>query len=139
MKTLATALITLCAVASFAGTTKSFFKPMSAADLAQLQKTSAHVYIYDANNEETRTKEGTIPGAQILPSYDKYVVAKELPKERDAKLVFYCANTRCGASHQAAELASKAGYKDVNVMVDGIQGWKKSGFPATPYTSKKSS
>jgi len=33
------------------------------------------------------------------------------------------------ASHEAARRAVGAGYKDVNVMSDGILGWKK-GWPA---------
>jgi rhodanese-related sulfurtransferase len=31
------------------------------------------------------------------------------------------------ASHAAARRAVKAGYTDVSVMVDGIQGWKDAG------------
>jgi rhodanese-related sulfurtransferase len=34
------------------------------------------------------------------------------------------------ASHEAARRAVEAGYTDVNVMVDGIQGWNAAGQPA---------
>ncbi len=33
------------------------------------------------------------------------------------------------ASHTAAGRAVKAGYTDVSVMIDGIQGWKAAGKP----------
>ncbi|HEY6419224.1 MAG TPA: hypothetical protein VIX59_09490 [Candidatus Binataceae bacterium] len=33
------------------------------------------------------------------------------------------------ASHEAARRAVDAGYSDVSVMVDGIQGWRDAGQP----------
>jgi rhodanese-related sulfurtransferase len=33
------------------------------------------------------------------------------------------------ASHEAARRAVKAGYTNVNVMADGIAGWKAAGEP----------
>ena len=33
------------------------------------------------------------------------------------------------ASHEAARRATDAGYTDVNVMADGIFGWKNAGQP----------
>jgi rhodanese-related sulfurtransferase len=33
------------------------------------------------------------------------------------------------ASHQAARRAVDAGYTDVSVMSDGIQGWNEAGQP----------
>ncbi|HKV54419.1 MAG TPA: hypothetical protein VJN94_07225 [Candidatus Binataceae bacterium] len=36
------------------------------------------------------------------------------------------------ASHEAARRAVKAGYTDVNVMIDGIAGWKSAGEPTVP-------
>jgi rhodanese-related sulfurtransferase len=33
------------------------------------------------------------------------------------------------ASHAAARRAVKSGYKNVNVMADGIEGWKEAGKP----------
>ena len=78
-------------------------------------------------SEFTRTTEGVIPGAHILTSYDSYDVAKELPKDHATKLVFYCANTSCGASHEAASKALTAGYTNVKVLPEGIAGWVKAG------------
>jgi rhodanese-related sulfurtransferase len=36
------------------------------------------------------------------------------------------------ASHEAARRAIKAGYENVDVMSDGIAGWKAAGDPTVP-------
>ncbi len=104
------------------------FKSIHVKDLETLLGTkTAKVFIFDANTESTRNKVGIIPGAQLLSSASDYKVETILPKEKNASLVFYCANEQCTASHTAAERAMKAGYTDVSVMVDGIYGWKDAG------------
>jgi rhodanese-related sulfurtransferase len=114
------------------------FKLIHVADLAALEADpNSHVVVLDANVEPTREEYGVIPGARMLPSYNKYDVATELPPARNAKLVFYCANTHCMASHSAARRAVKAGYTDVSVMADGIMGWDAAGQPhANPAASQ---
>ncbi len=90
---------------------------------------NSHVNIYDANGWGLRSTAGVIPGAHLLSSDDKYDVATTLPPDKSAKLVFYCADTQCTASHEAARRAIGAGYTDVSVMSDGIQGWVDAGKP----------
>jgi rhodanese-related sulfurtransferase len=80
----------------------------------------------DANGEGTRKKMGTLPGAVLLSDSETFNVS-ELPTDKTKTLVFYCANTHCGASHEAAEKALTAGYTNVKVMPDGIAGWVKAG------------
>ena len=61
--------------------------------LASLMADSnSHVNIYDANGWGLRSSAGAIPGAHLLTSDDKYDVATELPVDKSAKLVFYCAD-----------------------------------------------
>src|SRR5579863_2249784 len=61
--------------------------------LASLMADSnSHVNIYDANGWGLRSTAGVIPGAHLLTSDDKYDVATELPSDKSAKLVFYCAD-----------------------------------------------
>jgi rhodanese-related sulfurtransferase len=106
-------------------------------DLETWMKTApTTLHIYDANNDKTRDKEGVIPGAVALPSANHYDIAATLPADKNAKLVFYCANTGCMASHDAAKMAIKAGYTDVSVMADGIEGWKKAGKPSEKFAKK---
>ena len=52
-----------------------------------------------------------------------------LPKDKNKKLIFYCMNEMCTASHQAAETAVKKGHKNVARMPSGIGGWLKAGLP----------
>ena len=59
---------------------------------SMIADSNSHVNIYDANGWALRSRAGVIPGAHLLTSDDKYDIAKELPAEKSAKLVFYCAD-----------------------------------------------
>ena len=50
-----------------------------------------------------------------------------LPKDKNAPLVFYCANRLCSSSEIAAYEVMKLGYTNVIQIPDGIYGWKLSG------------
>ena len=70
------------------------FKVIHPAELATLVSANhPKLVIYDANTGDFRAKEGIIPGAKLLSSFNHYDVGKELPADKDATLVFYCANT----------------------------------------------
>jgi rhodanese-related sulfurtransferase len=84
------------------------------------------VAIFDANGDDFRKSEGTIPGATLLSDYSDYKVS-ELGTDKTSTLVFYCASTSCPASHAAAEKAVKLGFNQVNVLKVGLQGWKQAG------------
>lgn len=102
-------------------------KKVTVAELAKDNKAK----VVDANNTDFRVKNGTIPGAILLTSSSSYDV-KELPAQKDASLVFYCANTMCSASEAAAKRATEAGYTNVAVLPDGLMGWKKAGQKTAP-------
>jgi rhodanese-related sulfurtransferase len=105
------------------------FNLIHAQDLDKMMKADPQgTHVFDANNTKTRKEFGLIPHATPLKTVGAYDATKTLPAEKDAKLVFYCANEQCMASHDAAKVAVKAGYTHVSVMADGIQGWKKAGF-----------
>jgi rhodanese-related sulfurtransferase len=80
----------------------------------------------DANGDSTREHLGVIPGAILLSDYRQYDLA-ELPADKARRLVFYCANEQCGASHTAAARAVLAGYRDVRLFRGGIAGWRNAG------------
>ncbi len=64
-------------------------------DLSAMMKDSPlRVRIYDANLPQVRAAYGLIPGAHPLSSSDGYDVEATLPRDRNAKLVFYCWNGR---------------------------------------------
>lgn len=84
------------------------------------------VVAIDANNPETRTKYGVVPGALLLSDHRSYALT-ELPSDKSSSLVFYCGGTQCRASDTAATRAAAAGYASVSVMRDGIRGWVAAG------------
>lgn len=100
--------------------------PTITVDEVDQKLAAGQVIPVDANGEGTRKKMGTLPGAVLLTDYETFSVS-ELPSDKSKELVFYCSNTRCGASHEAAEKALTAGYTNVKVMPDGIAGWVKAG------------
>jgi len=70
------------------------FQVIHVADLAKLMADPASkVQVYDANHPSTREKFGVIAGAHLLSSYDNYDVARELPADKNARLVFYCTDS----------------------------------------------
>ncbi len=81
----------------------------------------------DANGPSMRSRFGTIPDAVLLSDNKTYDPAEELPSQKQRQLVFYCANTMCGAAPTAAQRAKAAGYENVLVMKEGIMGWAKAG------------
>ena len=59
---------------------------------ALLAGKSSRVFVYDVDPASSREKMGVIPGALVLSSWNNFDVATELPKDKNAKLVFYCHN-----------------------------------------------
>ncbi len=96
------------------------------AGLTALNKDKKPDAIFDANSKATREAQGIIPTAVLLSSSSEYDV-KLLPQNKETPVVFYCANTKCTASHTAAKRAAEAGHKDVNVLAPGIKGWVEAG------------
>ena len=91
------ALLTLAALLvgglACAAEPKEKFRLSEVPELESLQKDArAPVTVLDANDKEFREKNGVIPGAKLLSSFDKYDIQKELPANKDAPLVFYCSN-----------------------------------------------
>jgi len=80
----------------------------------------------DANGDATRKRLGVIPGAVLLSDYETFLPS-ELPADKAAGLVFYCANEQCSASEEAAARAITAGYTNVKVLPAGIAGWARAG------------
>lgn len=101
-------------------------RKVTVADVSTWQQKKLPHTVLDANGQPTRAKHGVIPGAVLLSSASRYDL-RELPPNRNEKLVFYCSNERCSASTTAATRALEAGYTDVNVLPVGIAGWKAAG------------
>jgi rhodanese-related sulfurtransferase len=99
---------------------------LSLSEVRALMDRKEAAYIYDASDRESYLK-GHIPGARWV-QYNA-LTAAELPPTKDAKLIFYCYNSQCGASEQAAEHAISLGFRNVWRMPEGIQGWREAKMP----------
>src|SRR6266849_4131896 len=69
------------------------FKKLQVSEVAALMANkSVKVAVFDANGPKVRSEEGVVPNAILLSSHDNYDIAKELPADKNTKLVFYCHN-----------------------------------------------
>lgn len=93
---------------------------------AAIAANDGSMHIFDANSPETFA-EHHIPGATWI-QYDG-LTAESLPADHNAKLVFYCGNEQCSASHTAARQAIALGYANSAVFSPGIRGWIDAGKP----------
>jgi len=91
-----------------------------------LQNNSADIIVIDARTQEAYSQEH-VPGATNLPSRKIDLSSTEaLP--RDKVLVTYCDRVHCNASTKAAMRLTALGFQ-VKEMLDGMQGWKREGYP----------
>jgi len=100
-------------------------KTISTVQLADGIK-SKGLYVFD-NNRVSVFEEHHIPTAVNMNPRDPD--ASVLPADKNAKLVFYCMNTMCRASHKGANFAVEQGYPNTYVYGDGIEGWIEAGQP----------
>jgi len=98
---------------------------------AQAWLSAGEATAVDINVEEVRAEYGLLPGALLLETASGYAAAV-LPGDKARKLVFYCLNRLCTASHTAAARAKGFGYPNVYVMSEGIKAWQEAGFALEP-------
>jgi rhodanese-related sulfurtransferase len=96
------------------------------AKMAEAKSGKLALYIFDNNNKD-RFDKGHVPGAKWVKFND--VKAADLPADKAATLVFYCANEHCEACHAGASSALALGYKNVFILPSGISGWEKAQKP----------
>jgi rhodanese-related sulfurtransferase len=80
------------------------------------------VTLIDVNGSKSY-QSGHIPGA-IDYSSKKADLAKQLPENKDALIVAYCGNEKCGAYMKGAKAAMDLGYTNVKHYSAGLAGWK---------------
>jgi rhodanese-related sulfurtransferase len=122
MKKLLALLVTaFLAVSAYA----SEFPDISINEVNKLAESKSAVII-DVNGDES-FKAGHVPGALDFATI-KDSLAASLPKKKDALIVAYCGNPKCGAYLRAAKAAQKLGYTNIKHMSAGISGWKAAGM-----------
>jgi rhodanese-related sulfurtransferase len=101
------------------------FADISINEVNKLAESKTAVII-DVNGDES-FKAGHVPGAlDFAAIQDK--LAASLPQKKDALIVAYCGNPKCGAYLKAAKAAQKLGYTNIRHMSAGISGWKAAGL-----------
>src|SRR5579864_2066935 len=118
-------LLTLCAVALFAGSVYAGHYPDITINDLKAAIASKSVTLLDANGSDS-FKEGHIPGAIDFDAH-KQKLAKVLPKDKSALIVAYCGGPQCQAYQAAAKAAEKLGYTNVKHLTAGISGWHDAG------------
>jgi rhodanese-related sulfurtransferase len=122
MKRLMALLVTASlAVSAYAGE----FADISVKEVNKLAESKTAVII-DVNGDES-FKAGHVPGALNFAAI-KDNLAPSLPKQKDALIIAYCGNPKCGAYLRAAKAAQKLGYTNIQHMSAGISGWKAAGM-----------
>lgn len=86
---------------------------------------AADVMIIDARPKRAKYDKGHIPMAVSIPDSQFAKMTNQLPKNKNALLIFYCGGQKCKLSHNSARKAEALGYKKVKVFADGFPGWMK--------------
>lgn len=80
------------------------------------------IQVFDARSKEAFDK-AHVDGAMSMP-VDKFDASK-LPTDKASAIAFYCGGPACTLAPAAAKKALEAGYTNVMVYHDGIEGWTK--------------
>ena len=91
-----------------------------------LQNNSAEIIVIDARTQEAYSQ-AHVPGATNLP-WRKIDLSSTAAMPRDKVLVTYCDGIHCNASTKATMRLTALGFR-VKEMLDGMQGWKREGYP----------
>ena len=91
-----------------------------------LQNNSAEIIVIDARTQEAYSQ-AHVPGATNLP-WRKIDLSSTAAMPKDKVLVTYCDGIHCNASTKAAMRLTALGFR-VKEMLDGMQGWKREGYP----------
>ena len=124
-KLLAFLVAAAVAVSAYAGE----FRDISINEVNKLAESKSAVII-DVNGDDS-FKAGHVPGALNFAAI-KDNLGINLPKKKDALIIAYCGNPKCGAYLRAAKAAQKLGYTNIKHMSAGISGWKEAGMKTEP-------
>lgn len=118
----------LLSAVSWAGDTGFEFRVITAEDLkAELEDRNNKIYLYDARPAKEYVF-AHLPGAVNISPEKVSEIAMYLPKNKDAKLVFYCRGYHCNLSQNAAMKALSAGYMSIRLFRGGYPEWAQKGY-----------
>jgi membrane protein DedA with SNARE-associated domain/rhodanese-related sulfurtransferase len=100
---------------------------ISASELAEMIDDGNSPVILDVRSNETRLREGVIPGALTAPLSDVLEALKSYPRDRE--VVVYCSCPNEASAATAAKQLKRAGFKKIRPLLGGIEAWTKAGRP----------
>lgn len=129
-------LLAALPLAASANEAKSFKKFPEIVDYAFVAKYAkvprpGKSMIVDSRPHKPKYVAGFIPSAVSIPDSQFDKMTDQLPKDKDALLIFYCGGLKCPLSHKSAFKAREMGYTNVKVYAKGYPDWKKN----APYHS----
>lgn len=98
--------------------------------LAALLRSHVAVTVLDARTGQADDGR-RLPGAEdasMPATVEAGDVAEAIP-DKDALVITYCTDLKCGASHKLAERLRALGYANVIEYREGIEGWVKAELP----------
>ncbi|HLF72744.1 MAG TPA: rhodanese-like domain-containing protein [Anaerolineales bacterium] len=84
-------------------------------------------FLLDVRTQAERDKDGYIEGTVHIPFSDFLTSLDQIPAEKDARIVIYCASGHRGA--MAAMALRLLGYTDVVNLGGGVGAWKAANLP----------
>lgn len=89
---------------------------------------SSRVVFIDARDSKSFAR-AHLPGAVHLSAEDFNVELAGMRERLEApRLIVYCAGPRCPKADLVRDLLEDSGYRRVEVMREGIDGWLKAGY-----------
>lgn len=81
--------------------------------------------------DPTAFAQAHIPGSHNVPATDKGFDERlrALGATEDSRIVLYCSNFECNASHAAGKRLEQAGFRNLYRYAGGIEDWMDAGFP----------
>lgn len=104
------------------------YKVVTTGELKKMLDDNIEMTVIDARNPE-EYQEVHIKGAINIPVKEFVRYQEKLPKDKTAKIIFYCNGIKCGKSKKAAQKAIDLGYTNISVYADGIPVWEEKGMP----------
>jgi rhodanese-related sulfurtransferase len=107
------------------------YKIINTKELYELYKKKADYILFDALSPIHYAVDH-IAGAKNIPMgqvMNNGQINPNMPSDKSAKIIFYCAGPKCIYSKNNAEDAIDAGYTNVWVYEEGTPAWKRNRYP----------
>jgi rhodanese-related sulfurtransferase len=95
--------------------------------LVALGPAKGKYYLFDSR-PAIRFQEGAIPTSTNLPFSSFDMMVENLPKDKNAQIIFYDTGPDCILSSDSALKAQKLGYTNIRVYRDGAPGWAEKHY-----------